>query len=190
MTAQTCAEAASALPAEPTAWALAIVGGGQLIEYVFPPAPGEITTVLGVFLSISGGWPLGGVFAVALIGSVVGGAVAWWFGGRFQGATPKRLAPLVKGFQRHGAAYLIVNRFLPGIRPLFFVAAGIAGMPGRKVLMYAAISAALWNAGLVAAGWAAAGAWLTMCGWFLTYSWVVLAVVVAGFTLLLAQLLR
>lgn len=190
MTAAACAEAALALPTEPTAWALAVVAGGQLVEYVFPPAPGELTTVLGVFLAVSGGWPLGGVFAAALLGSVAGGAAAWWVGGRLKGVAPARLAPLVRGFEKHGAAYLIVNRFLPGIRPLFFVAAGLAGMRAGPTLLYAAISAAVWNGLLVAAGWAAAGAWPTLCGWFLTYSWVALAVVVVASAVVLIRVFR
>ncbi len=146
MTADVCVEAAAALPAELGPWALLAVLGGQLVEYVFPPAPGEVTTVLGVFLAVQGGGSLGGVLVAALVGSVLGAGAAWWLGGRaLRGARGESLAPLVARFERHGAAYLLVNRFLPGIRPLLFVAAGAAGMRVVPVLLYATLSALAWN---------------------------------------------
>ncbi|MBT8493875.1 MAG: VTT domain-containing protein, partial [Deltaproteobacteria bacterium] len=61
---------------------------------------------------------------------------------------------LVARFERHGSAYLIINRFVPGIRALFFVAAGMAGMKPARVCIYSAISAALWHLGILAAGMA------------------------------------
>jgi len=187
VTADICAHAAALLPVEPTLWALGIVLFGQLVEYVFPPAPGDVSTVLGVFLAVSGGWPLGGVFAAALVGTLLGGTAAWWAGGRLgQSTKAEALAPLVARFKKHGAAYLVVNRFLPGIRPMFFVAAGMAGMRVGPVLLWATVSAALWNALLVAGGWAAAGSWIQMCGWFLTYSRVALVLILAACVLALA----
>jgi membrane protein DedA with SNARE-associated domain len=58
----------------------------------------------------------------------------------------------VARFRRHGPAYLVLNRFLPGIRALFFVAAGLAGMRPRDVLLYGGISVALWSAVIIVAG--------------------------------------
>ena len=46
---------------------------------------------------------------------------------------------------------------LPGVRSLFFVAAGLAGMPRRAVYGYGALSALLWNLALLGVG-AALGA--------------------------------
>ena len=54
--------------------------------------------------------------------------------------------------QRHGAVLLVINRFVPGVRALFFVAAGLAGLPLRAVVGWSVVSSLLWNAALVAVG--------------------------------------
>jgi membrane-associated protein len=61
---------------------------------------------------------------------------------------------LLERFNRHGAVYILINRFLPGIRAFFFVVAGAARMSLWRVLLYAGISAVAWNAAILACGYA------------------------------------
>ena len=89
---------------------------------------------------------------------------------------------LVAKFLRHGAAYLVINRFLPGVRSLFFVAAGLAGMRPLAVLFYSALSAALWNLGLVAIGVLLGANFDTLVGWVRQYMlavWILIGIIVA-----------
>ncbi len=65
---------------------------------------------------------------------------------------PTALARFQAGYRRHGAWLLVANRFLPGVRAFFFVAAGASGIPLRKVLLYGGLSACAWNALLLAVG--------------------------------------
>jgi membrane protein DedA with SNARE-associated domain len=101
-----------------------------------------------------------------MIGSMVGGTVDWWFGtlvaDRREGApgrwlsrpgVQERLDSIVDKFERHGAKFLGLNRFLPAFRALFFVAAGIARLRLREVVLWAAVSAAAWNGLLMVVGW-------------------------------------
>ena len=88
---------------------------------------------------------------------------------------------MIDGFRRHGAAYLIANRFLPGLRALFFVAAGMAGLRPGKVAFYSALSAALWNALLMAIGAAIGANFQELLGYVRDYStivWLAIALVV------------
>jgi membrane protein DedA with SNARE-associated domain len=83
----------------------------------------------------------------------------------------------VAKFHRHGAAYLVLNRFLPGIRSLFFVAAGLAEMRPGAVLGYSALSAALWNLGLIGIGSALGANFETLLAWVERYTlaaWLVI----------------
>ena len=136
-----------------------------MIEYVFPPFPGDALVLAGSVLSAHKGPGFVPVFLVVTLGSVLG---AWfdfevgrwliepkdtvvhrWF------ARPKvslRINRVVAAFERHGDRYLIINRFLPGIRALFFVAAGMAGFTRRRTLLIAAVAATLWNAMIVVVG--------------------------------------
>ena len=131
-----------------------------MIEYVFPPFPGDTITLLGAILITGYGWNAIAIFAAVVTGSLTGAMIDYWIGLRLR-RRPRReeharrwaaLDRVVARFQRHGPAYLVLNRFLPGIRALFFVAAGLAGMRPRDVLLYGGISVALWSAVIIVAG--------------------------------------
>lgn len=139
---------------------LAVLAGSAAIEYVFPPFPGDFVTVLGAVLVTGYGWSFFAVLGAVMLGSLLGAFAAFHLGeiwARRRAADPAavprpRLDAVVARFRRHGAAYIMINRFVPGIRGLIFVAAGLAGLPRRAVLFYAAISALAWNLALMGLG--------------------------------------
>jgi len=166
---------------------LLILAGAAAIEYVFPLFPGDSITLLAGVLVGAYQWNFVIVFLSVLSGSVLGSWVAFAIGQRWQKRRQAeegesgRLGLLVGKFRRHGSWYLVLNRFMPGIRPLFFVAAGLAGMSTRRVLLLSAVSAALWNAALMVAGIAVGHNIDQLEGWFRTYStiaWIAIVVVV------------
>jgi membrane protein DedA with SNARE-associated domain len=161
------------------------------IEYVFPPFPGDIVVVFGAFLVARRGWPATAVFGSVTAGSVAGFMMAYsagrwlrraeshWIQGRLARARPT-IDRLVERFSRHGSWYLAINRFLPSVRALFFVAAGMVPLPPWKVLVFGLVSALVWNALLFALGATAGWQWSRLQQIFLTYgtvAWIVVAVV-------------
>ena len=160
---------------------LGILAASALLEYVFPPFPGDTVTLFGAFLITAKGWSFAGVFAAVLLGSGAGALADFWLG-RWLGRTrhPKQLDRLVERFQRHGEVYLVVNRFLPGVRALFFVAAGMAGMRASRVLFWALVSATLWNLVLIAIGSAVGANFEALLAFFSAYSRLVWALVAVG----------
>jgi membrane protein DedA with SNARE-associated domain len=146
-----------------SAYAPLVLFLGSLVEYVFPPFPGDTLVLLGAWYAVHGdlSWPLtffsvtGGAVAGAWIDYQVGAAIGRRLdrGAARRGAlTAERLHRVEQGYRRYGAWFLVANRFLPGIRAFLFVAAGASGMPMGRVLLYGGISAAVWNALLLAAG--------------------------------------
>lgn len=142
---------------------LALAGA---IEYVLPPFPGDTVTLFSTVLAGSAGYGLGLVYVCLTVGAIAGSLIAYAFGGwigrheerwpRFL-RTPRnvgRIEALLERFRRHGAAYLAINRFLPAFRSLFFVTAGMAGLPVWKVVVFGGLSAAAWNLLIIAVGWA------------------------------------
>lgn len=162
------------------------------IEYVFPPFPGDTLTLFGVFLAVSKGYSPTGVYVAITVGSVVGGWLAYRFGLRLGDtsdpptglmANPSAKAAIDEigvRFQRHGIAYLALNRFVPVLRAFFFVAAGIARFRVGPVLFWGALSALAWNALLFVAGWSVGHHWDQLSRLIETYSTVVLGLVVVG----------
>ena len=141
-----------------------LLGLSALIEYVFPPFPGDTVTLAGAALSATAGLAWWSVWMVLTAGSTLGGVAAWAFGrsiGRRQERWPtflrterarKNLETLRERFEKRGAVYLAVNRFVPAFRSLFFVAAGISGLRLSAVVLWGGLSAALWNGLVFAVG--------------------------------------
>jgi membrane protein DedA with SNARE-associated domain len=178
---------------------LAALAGSSLIEYVFPPFPGDTITLLGAVLITGYAWSWWAIAGAVMAGSLAGAYADYWLGLRLR-ARPRRpehagrwaaIDRVVARFQRHGPAYLILNRFVPGIRALFFLAAGLAGMRRRDVLLFGGLSVALWCALLLAAG-AALGANLdALERWFRRYTTVIWILLAAAALLYIgARLLR
>lgn len=141
----------------------AILFLASLVEYLLPPFPGDLLVVLGAWYAVQGvlSWPV--AFAAVTLGAVLGAAVdygiGWWLAPRLDARASRRgplsaerLARFVSAYQRWGSALLLANRFMPGLRAFVFVAAGAARIPLARVLLLGGLSAALWNALLLAAG--------------------------------------
>jgi membrane protein DedA with SNARE-associated domain len=171
---------------------LALAAG---FEYLFPPFPGDTITLFGSsFLVTQHHWNAIVVFVALLCGSQLGAMAAFWVGRRVKARrvlddpeSKQRLDRLVRGFARHGACYLIINRFVPVFRPLFFIAAGLAHMKTGPVLFYSTISAVLWNGLLMTLGILLGVHFDTLMAWLSTYTTVALcvlgAVIICALTL-------
>ena len=161
----------------------------SLIEYIFPPFPGDVITLFGTYLVIKGYWSFAFTLALVTTGSLVGAALGYWIGvwlGRrlhrlpsereVQGWKPltrEKYDLLLERFKRHGAVYILINRFLPGIRAFFFVVAGAARMSLLRVLLYAGISAVAWNAAILACGYAVGENWERLRSLFESYTIII-----------------
>jgi membrane protein DedA with SNARE-associated domain len=178
--------------------ALVVLGLAAAVEYVFPPFPGDTIAVLGAFLASAGGGGGVPIMLVTLVGTAAGAMADFYFGRWLharEGGMSKRaqaaIDGLVEKFKRHGEVYLVLNRFLPGIRAFFFVAAGVAGMRPGRVLLFSLVSGFLWNCLLVGVGLAAGRNLERLQTIFSVYQNVVLGVIAAvGIAYLLRRLLR
>lgn len=178
--------------------ALWILFGASMVEYVFPPFPGDTVTLFGAYYSVVGALPIPLVFGAVMAGSVVGSALDYLIGLRLRdltrnGKTPawllrwlsiEKIEKIEEDWRRKGDVLILLNRFVPAIRGLFFVAAGMGGIDFRRVMILGAISASLWNGLLLGVGYLV-GANLERLERFLrTYS-VVAWIVLAGIALVL-----
>jgi membrane protein DedA with SNARE-associated domain len=184
--------------------AYAVLALCALIEYVFPPFPGDTVVLLGGVYAVRGQKPWGLVLAVVSAGSVAGAAFDYWIGTRlghrldlapegrlFLGITHAQLRQMQERMRRSGPALIALNRFLPAVRGILFLAAGAARLPFRRVISLGALSALVWNALLLAAGVAVGGNAERLEQWFHRYeavAWGVLAA--AALALMLRWLLR
>jgi membrane protein DedA with SNARE-associated domain len=155
----------------PEYWAYALVLAAAAIEYVFPPVPGDTVALFAVALAVRAQLSWVFVYLFMTLGAVLGGLAAWGFGLwlanheeswpsflKTPGAT-RALDAVRRGYEQHGAMFLVVNRFLPALRAFFFVGAGMSRMSVGPVIVFGGISAALWNALLMGIGYAVGNNW-------------------------------
>ncbi len=104
---------------------------------------------------------MAGVLAAAILGAIAGDGFAYWLGRRF-GRDLAHVWPLSrhpdwlsKGdayFDRHGGKSVFWGRFIPGVKTVVPVVAGMSRMPVRTFLLANVTSAILWGLGIVLAG--------------------------------------
>lgn len=179
--------------------AYVLVFFAALSEYIVPPFPGDTVALFAIFLAAQAELSAGLVYVVMTGGAVFGGVLAWgigvWLADR-EDRWPERLRrprmqasldAVRRGYARYGAAYLLVNRFLPAFRAFFFVGAGLSRMHLVAVVVYGGISAAIWNALLLGVGYGLGRNWETLQVVFEQYA---LASFVVAAALLLIWWLR
>ena len=137
-----------------------VLGVAALLEYVVPPFPGDTVVLMGGIYAVRGEKPWWLVLGVVTVGSVLGAAINYavgrWLARRFEanpgrsffGLTHAKLEAVQARMRHAGPWLLLVNRFLPGIRGVIFIAAGAAHVPRVNALALGAVSA-LAHSGLV-----------------------------------------
>jgi membrane protein DedA with SNARE-associated domain len=99
--------------------------------------------------------------------------------GRLLRLTPAKLDRADDFFDAHGAKVVLLGRMVPGVRSLVSLPAGASRMPLTSFIALTAAGSALWNAGLIGAGWALGTRWRDLTG-ALSHSDVVIAAAVAS----------
>ena len=147
-----------------------VLGLCSMLEYLFPPFPGDTVTLLGGVYAVRGHKPWVLVLLVLTLGSVLGAMVDYWIGARvfrwvhhrpstkrFLWMSREQLLELEARMRQRGGSLILMNRFLPGVRGLLFFAAGAAQMPFGRVVGLGAISASVFNLLVLGVGYAVGG---------------------------------
>jgi membrane protein DedA with SNARE-associated domain len=135
-------------------WIVGLIVG---LESMGLPLPGETTLVLAALYSGSHhDVSIGAVIASAAMGAIVGDNVGFWLGrefgyrlllryGRYVGLSERRIKLGQYLFMRHGGKVVFFGRFIPILRILAGVLAGINRMPWRRFLIANAAGGIIWS---------------------------------------------
>ena len=162
------AEIAARLQEQDPLTGYALIAIATFVEYVIPVLPAELLPTLGAIVAAVADWSFLAVIIAGMTGSTAGAMLNYaagrymvsvrrdtWLHRLFRRPTTARWVELLTTrFARHGTKYILINRFLPPIRMVVFVVAGMARLhPGR--VFCAALSASLvWMLAVVAVGYA------------------------------------
>ncbi len=139
-----------------------------LIENLFPPIPSEIILTFGGFMTINTTMTLIGVIISSTIGSLLGAIALYYVGklvnkerlkklvtskfGKLLRVKPKDIDSADKWFSTKGNKTVFFCRFIPVVRSLISIPAGISEMPMLKFIIYTTLGSAIWNTVLVCIG--------------------------------------
>lgn len=171
-------------------WAVALL---IAIENIFPPIPSEVILTFGGFMTIKTDMNIWGVAFFATIGSVVGALVLYgigrvlneerlekWLSGRFGKILHLKPSDIKKAdnwFKKKGKATVFFCRFIPVVRSLISIPAGMSKMNMWSFLFLTTIGTSIWNIVLVWLGAIAGESWEIIVSYIGIYSTVVLLII-------------
>jgi len=175
-----------------------------LLENLIPPIPSEVVLPLAGFRASTGALNVVAVWVWSTVGSVVGALILYGLGAwlgydrlhRLSGhrwfviSSQKDLERGQDFFERHGSKVVLLARFVPFLRSVVSIPAGVVGMPVVKFLTLTAIGSGLWNAVFVALGWLLGEQWDSVQNWLGPVSYVVLGLLAVGLIWLVVRKLR
>lgn len=170
----------------------------MLIENIIPPIPSEFVLPFAGFLVAEGamnfflvllfttGGAFAGTAAFYLLGRSLGDDRVRAFIGRFGRWVLLREADYDEAltvFRRHDSKVVFWARFIPGVRSLISLPAGVAGMSFRRFAVFTLSGTLLWNVVLITAGMVLGQRWdsvLAVVDRLEGVLWVLLALFVVG----------
>lgn len=167
------------------------------IENIFPPIPSEVILVFGGFMTTYTTLNIPIMILAATLGSLVGAIVLYYIGKIFN---KERLKKIISGkigkvlrlkasdiekadkwFDTKGNKTVFFCRFIPIVRSLISIPAGMSEMPMQKFLIYTILGSLIWNTVLIVVGSIVGDKWETIVGYLDNFSNIILIILVIIF---------
>ena len=172
------------------------------IENIFPPIPSEVILLFGGFMTTYTELHIIGMIIAATLGSLLGAIVLYYIGKIFN---KERLKRIISGkigkvlrlkakdidyadqwFDTKGNKTVFFCRFIPIVRSLISIPAGMSEMPIPKFLIYTTLGSMIWNSVLVILGNKLGENWTDILSIMDRYSHIVLVLLIIIFIVAIA----
>lgn len=156
-----------------------------MIENLFPPIPSEVILTFGGFMTTNTSLSIIGMIIASTIGAVVGAAILYGVGtlldverlekivdkyGNILRITKDDIHKADSWFDRHGVWTVFFCRFVPLIRSLISLPAGMANMSFGLFMLFTTLGTVIWNTVLIYLGAAVGSQWETIVAYMDIYS--------------------
>lgn len=140
------------------------------LESMIAPVPSEAVMPFAGFLITEGQFTFTGVAIASTSGSLLGSILSYYMGlyggkpiikkfGKYLLLDEYHLKLTEDFFYKHGEKAVFISRFIPIVRHLISIPAGIAKMNISKFILYTAIGATAWNMFLAYLGYILRNNW-------------------------------
>lgn len=163
-----------------------------MIENVFPPIPSEVILLFGGFMTTYTKLNIFGMVVASTLGSLFGAIILYYIGKIFN---KDRLKKIISGrlgkvlrlkvsdidnadnwFDNKGNKTVFFCRFIPLVRSLISIPAGMSEMPVFKFLLYTLFGSLIWNTVLIIVGSVVGENWTKIVSILDTYSHIVVLI--------------
>ena len=168
-----------------------------MIENVFPPIPSEVILCFGGFMTNSTNLTILGVVISSTVGSVLGAIILYFIGkilnkerlirivsgkiGKVLRLKKKDIEMADKWFDTKGAKTVFFCRFIPIVRSLISIPAGMSEMPFINFLILTTLGTLIWNTVLTILGSVMGEKWYIVPNIIENYASIVLIILVIVF---------
>jgi membrane protein DedA with SNARE-associated domain len=142
----------------------------MMLESMVAPVPSEAVMPFAGFLIYEGRFTFAGVIASSTLGSILGSLLSYAMGyyggrrfvlrfGRWLLLNPHDLEVTERFFDKFGNRTIFAARFIPVIRHLISIPAGMGRMHLLPFCLYTIVGAGMWNGFLAWVGWRLKSHW-------------------------------
>jgi membrane protein DedA with SNARE-associated domain len=139
------------------------VGFLMALESMIAPIPSELVMPFAGFLAAEDKMSVAGIILATSLGSIIGSLISYYMGyfggrpvvlkvGRYLLLNREHLDWTEQWFARHGSWTILVSRFIPVVRHLISIPAGMGRMRLASFCIYTLIGATIWNTFLLVCG--------------------------------------
>jgi len=172
------------------------------LESMVVPLPSELVLPFAGYLAAAGQFNFWLVWIASVIGSLIGSLISYWMGsyggerfvrkfGKYCLLDEADLDWTENWFRQKGEIAIFIARFIPVVRHLISIPAGIGKMDLKKFSIYTVLGAGVWNLILIWMGFYLGQNWRSIRNYSEYFSLAVAAlIVIAGFVFAARHLRR
>jgi membrane protein DedA with SNARE-associated domain len=174
----------------------------MMLESMIFPMPSELVMPFAGFLIARGEMNFLFVVLFATLGSIVGSLLSYYFGryggnrfilryGKYFLLNKEHLIRTEKWFSKKGDMTIFIGRFIPIVRHVISIPAGIGKMDIKKFSIYTILGAGIWNFFLAYVGFVLGSNWELIKKYADYLSWAVLIIILVFLVyLILKQVMK
>lgn len=141
-----------------------------MLESTLVPIPSELVMPFAGFMASKGEFSLPVILVINSVAAMIGSGLCYWLGvaggkpflvtyGKYFLVREHDIAKTEAFFARHGKKTILIARFLPVIRHVISVPAGIARMPLPAFFLQTFLGATIWGGALILLGYYVGANW-------------------------------